>query len=177
MQTKTPILMLIAAFAFGQAVIAAPMTTREKLDTIILPKVQFEDAPLSVVIKYLKQRAKELDPEGKGINIILLMPSTNKAKPPVAKKPPADVAGRAAVESDQVPTKAKAAASSDVRVTMDFDNVPLGALIDYLCKGTGLKHRVEQHAITIAHQSVALDRMQTRVFPVGPGFLDAKRTR
>jgi len=56
----------------------------------------------------------------------------------------------------------------DAAITCEFERIPLGELIRYLCKGAGLKYRVEPHAIIIFDETVAMDEMQTRVFTVPP---------
>jgi hypothetical protein len=43
--------------------------TAKKLRTIILPRIEFENATLDQVVHFLRHKAKNLDPEGKGIDI------------------------------------------------------------------------------------------------------------
>lgn len=42
----------------------------EKLRSIIIPDVNFEDTTLDEALDYIRQRSRDLDPESKGINII-----------------------------------------------------------------------------------------------------------
>ena len=44
---------------------------RNKLNTIIIPSIEFEDVPITDVIKVLKRRSMEHDPDGEGVNIFL----------------------------------------------------------------------------------------------------------
>ncbi len=50
------------------------------------------------------------------------------------------------------------------RVTMNFDNIPIGELIRYICLNCGLKYRVEEHAVMIGDEIP--DVMETRYFRV-----------
>ena len=177
------VLVVATALCVGRLGAAERTTTKETLDTIILPKVQFEDASLRAVFTYLKQRSKDLDPEGKGVNFVLRLDPPAKTKPPADGKADGKAEKRSADDdpfADAVGESAPAPTAepiADSSVTMDFDNVPLGELIRYVCKASGLKYRIEKHAVIIAGPNVALDRMETRIYPVGPGFLNPKRTR
>ena len=183
MQTKFSVLAILAALVVGQAVYAGPKTTKEKLDSIIIPKLQFEDVPISVVLKYLKQLSKDLDPERKGVNFILRLepPGAAKEKAPKEEKE----VDPFAPEDDPFAEKPKKPAvkpvakkrSSEPHVTMDMDNLPLGDAVRYVCKATNFKYRVEKNAIIVAHHQVPLDRMETRIYSVKAGFLDPQKTR
>jgi len=47
-----------------------PTPLRQKLNSIIIQKVEFEDAKPLTVFKFLRIRSKELDPAGKGVNFV-----------------------------------------------------------------------------------------------------------
>ena len=46
---------------------------QDKLDHIIVPKISFEEATMETVFKYLKQRSRELDPDGEGVNFLFMV--------------------------------------------------------------------------------------------------------
>jgi hypothetical protein len=46
-----------------------------KLDKIIIPKVEFIDCEIDEALDFLRKRARDLDPAGKGVNIILQVPT------------------------------------------------------------------------------------------------------
>jgi Flp pilus assembly secretin CpaC/tetratricopeptide (TPR) repeat protein len=215
---------------------------QEKLENIIIPKISFEDASIKAVVKYLKQRSKDLDPDQIGVNIFLQLdpavgadgggaPAGGGAAPPDdpfaagggddpfaagglgggdpfaapaggGDDPFAAPAGGGAEDPFAAPAgggadpfaapggggadpfaaggggaAAAAPPSNDIPITMDFDNIPLGEAIRYICNGAGLKYRIEEHAVIIAHPDRALDPMETRIYPVDAGFLDAARSR
>jgi type II secretory pathway component GspD/PulD (secretin)/tetratricopeptide (TPR) repeat protein len=65
----------------------------------------------------------------------------------------------------------------DRPITMTLDNVPLGDVIDYICKLAGLKNKVEEFSVILVDQSVPFENLETRFYNVAAGVFDAKRTR
>ena len=53
----------------------ASMATAEKLKTIIVPKVDFEQTPLKEALTFLLEQSRLHDPEKKGVNFIVRDPS------------------------------------------------------------------------------------------------------
>ena len=51
----------------------------QKLDSIIIPQIQFHDASINTVIQYLAAQGKLRDPDRKGVNIVL-MDKENKSR-------------------------------------------------------------------------------------------------
>lgn len=171
-----------------------PTETRrieEKLKTIRLPNISFQDATISNVIQHLRERSKALDPDNEGINIFLMLDpgagtETGAAAPaaaPAAAAKPAAAGGEfsfADFDTNKAAAPAAAAEASKAHeptVTMEFDNIPLGEAIRYICQGAALHYRVEPHAVIVAHPSIALDKLETRFFSVSPSLLAVKRTR
>ncbi len=48
------------------------------------------------------------------------------------------------------------------KITMNFDNIPIGELIRYICLNCGLKYKVEQHAVIVSNEIT--NTMETRFF-------------
>ncbi len=69
----TPLLAGPAAQAGGTGVkkVAEDSGIRAKLQNIIIPKIEFEEATIAQVVAFLRKRSVELDPESEGVNIIL----------------------------------------------------------------------------------------------------------
>src|SRR4051794_5161966 len=120
-----------------------------KLNSIIIPRIEFRDASIREAIDFLRQQAAANDPspEGrKGVDIVLrLPPSGSVAPPPVATQAalaPAAVAttavapGDAGVAGTPVPAPppiiapavvaAPAISPSDARITITLNQIPLG---------------------------------------------------
>ena len=51
-------------------------------------------------------------------------------------------------------------------LNFDFENMPVGDIIRYICIASGKKYKVETNAVIIADPSIELDEMVTRFYPV-----------
>ncbi len=116
----------------------ASNSLKDKLETMIIPKIDFEDASISSVITYLNRESKIADTEGKGINIIMRLSNTQ----PRPKG-----------------------------ITLQLDDVPIGEIINYVCKAAGLKYRIEDEAIIIGDNSI--NEMETKFFPIKSGLINS----
>ncbi len=157
-----------------------------KLENIIIPKIIFEEAGIHSVIKYLKSRSRELDPDGEGVNIFLQLSvgTTGQTPEEEVEENEGDELefedfedfedsheeGESEDEGDT------SSSGGEITITMDFDNIPLGETIRYICQGAGLKYKVETHAIIIASQDIPFDELETRFYPIEAGFLKATAT-
>lgn len=113
---------------------------KEKLENIILNKIDFDNASISSVITYLSKESKILDTSNdhSGINIILKLSS-------VQKEPRL--------------------------VTIQFDDMPIGEAIKYVCLATGLKYRIEDQAVIIGDNSI--EQMETRYYQTQSGLINS----
>lgn len=115
-----------------------------KLDEIIIPRIDFQDATVREAIDFLKQRAStldgsETDSAKKGVNIVLNLPEN--------------------------------AAESEARITLGLTDIPLRAAIDYVAKAANLKLKVEPYAVSVVPQSTSTDVLVTKEYKVPPGFI------
>ncbi len=58
---------------------AQPSAAAEKAKRITVARVDFQEAPLEDVVEFLKDESRELDPEKKGVNILLHAPPATRA--------------------------------------------------------------------------------------------------
>jgi general secretion pathway protein D len=156
---------------------------RAKLQTIIVPSLEFEEATIPQVVAYLRKMSKDYDKEtGEGVNIIFHQETapagTAPGLEPAAPAPAPEFGAEPGVgfgELEPAPAPAAMAALPPVTsrtVTMSITNVPLGSALQYVCQAAGLKYRIETHAVVIADKSVELDPMETRFFPIEPGVIE-----
>ena len=173
---------------------------RRKLKEIIIPKLLFEDATIRTVITHIKDISKERDPENEGINIMILQQkrvvSGGRGAAP-ADGPTDHGFGFGEFDFDEDfdedvfdegidgefgtfedPIAAEGPIGIETRtVTLDFDNIPLGEAIRYICRGADLKFRVEPYAVIIAAAGEEFDEMETRFYSVEAGVIRSKATR
>src|SRR6266550_3467645 len=161
-----------------------------KLNTIIIPRVEFRDASIREAIDFLRQQAVENDPsaEGKkGVDIVLrLAPLGQIAPPPVPVQPaptgPGAAAPGTAPATGATPVTARpvvarpvvaAAATSpaDARITITLTQVPLGEALRYIASQAGLKVKVEPYAVSIIPITEQSNDLITKQYRVPPGFI------
>lgn len=90
-----------------------------KLKSIIIDKVNFDKVDIAVALRFFSEKRKELDPDKKGINFVLLLPDTSAV------------------------TMGSNGFYIHREFTVLLDNVPLDALLGYVCQQTNLKCSIE----------------------------------
>ena len=119
----------------------------EKLDKIIIPKLDFENELVSEVLKQLQTRSYELTNQN-GVNIIYL-PYVGAVK-----------------TNGDGSTAADDGAEDEKTITILNQGVTLRQAILSVCKAAGLKYKIEDHAVVIAPKNAPMDEHETRVFPI-----------
>lgn len=117
-----------------------------KLDEIIIPRIDFQEASIREALDFIKQRAAALDtteqdPTRKGINIV---PKLDPDSP-----------------------------EANARITLALTDIPLRAAIDYVAKAANMKLKVEPYAVAVVPQSEPTDILITKEYKVPPGFITA----
>jgi general secretion pathway protein D len=165
---------------------------RTKLETIIIPRVEFRDASIREAIDFIRQQAAANDPatEGKkGVDIVLrVVPLGQVAPPPIpveAASPAAAAGGgpETAAAPGAIPIPAPAtvtvpavvAASAispaNARITLTLNQIPLGEALRYIAAQGGLKVKVEPYAVSIIPLSEQSNDLITKEYRVPPGFI------
>src|SRR5438067_5930248 len=166
----------------------AQITT--KLNTIIIPHIEFRDASIREAVDFLRQQAAENDPstEGKkGVDIVLrLTPIGQVAPPPVPVVPAAEPAtaappaaaaapagGTTPVTAGPVVTRpvVAAAATAEPRISITLNQIPLGEALRYIANQAGLKVKVEPYAVAVIPLSEQSNDLITKEYRVPPGFI------
>lgn len=150
----TVLSMLLGAFTAAVPLSAGPApggtsdALRDKLKSIVIPKLELDKATVAQTVAFLRQRSQELDPDGQGVNIILQLA-------------PAPAGGGTAA-----PT-----------ITLNLNRVPLGEVLRYVCMQADLKFAVENNAVIIADKITPIEGMQTRTYRVKPGVFETVETK
>jgi hypothetical protein len=66
-------------WAQGAASEVKPLRSLERSTTIVLPKVQFQEARFEEAIEFLRIKARDYDPDKKGVNVIAKSNDASKA--------------------------------------------------------------------------------------------------
>lgn len=145
----------------------------EKLRSIIIPSINFEDTTVEEAIDFLRLRSRELDtmeldPAKKGVNFVIRRPRATVAGG-------AGDAGLDADSGDGLPSLGadpSALRINELRVT----NVPLGVALKYICDATRLRYKVDDYSVTLVPQTETVDDVFTRTFSVPPDFASSLDT-
>ena len=120
----------------------------EKLEKIIIPKIDFTDATIPEVVAFLTRRSEELDTidfddQLKGVNIFLDIPDDS----PEASYP----------------------------ITLSLSDVPLGFAIESVARIANLKQDVQPYAVVLTSQ--LKQKIITREYKVPRGFIKGSKAK
>jgi general secretion pathway protein D len=140
----------------------------EKLKTIVIPRIDFEDTTVEEAIDFLRLRAAELDtteldPARKGVNFVIRRP---RAAAPAAGGADAGVLPGAGDALPLVASDPGALRIKELRIR----NVPLAVALKYIGDQTKLRYKVDDFAVTLVPQTEGGDELFTRTFRVPPDF-------
>ena len=158
-----------------------------KLNTIIIPRIEFRDASIREAVDFLRQQAAANDPaeEGrKGVDIVLRLTSVGQrpadpltqapvqAADPLAPLPAATdiTAAPAGMAVQSVPP---VVAPTDSRITITLSQIPLGEALRYIASQAGLKVKVEPYAVSIIPVNEQSADLLTKEYRVPPGFISS----
>ncbi len=159
-----------------------------KLNTIIIPRIEFRDASIREAIDFLRQQATSNDPstEGRrGVDIVLRLNAlSGRAEPvargaaPAAADPlaPLPAGGAEAPAVAPLPLSAPLAPAispTDARITITLNQIPLGEALRYIASQAGLKVKVEPYAVSIIPLSEQSQELITKEYRVPPGFISS----
>ncbi len=136
----------------------------DKLRTIIIPKIDFEDRTVEEAIDYLRLRAAELDtteldPAKKGVNLVI-------------RRPAASSIGGGETQGGGDALLGAAGDLGSLRIDeLRLRNVPLQVALKYICDKTKLRYKVDDFAVTLVPITEEGDDMFTRTFRVPPDFV------
>src|SRR5262245_51905585 len=159
-----------------------------KLNSIIIPHIEFRDTTIREAIDFLREQATENDPSGQGVNIVLRLvplgqvagpsapvpPPTGTGTPAAgapAQAPPAGAPGQVAPGgSPGVPPVPVVSGPAGARITVTLDNIPLGEALRYVANQAGLKVKVEPYAVAVIPLAEQSHELITKRYHVPPEF-------
>jgi type II secretory pathway component GspD/PulD (secretin)/tetratricopeptide (TPR) repeat protein len=157
-----------------------------KMNSIIIPHVEFRDTTIREAVDFLRQQAAENDPSGQGVNIVLrLVPLGQVALPSMPVALPTGTGTPVAGAPAQVPPAGAPAQGgppgapvapvpvsgpAGARITVTLDNIPLGEALRYVAAQAGLKVKVEPYAVSLIPLSEQSNDLITKRYHVPPEF-------
>jgi len=136
-----------------------------KLNKIIIDKMDLEDASIREVVDFLKQKSRQLDnstedPKKKGVNIVLKLASPAPVPTPTGEQPAETPSPETGV-------------TEDTKISIALKNVPLIEAVRYLTELAGLKYKIEPFAVSIIPLTENTEELVTKEYRVPPGFIPA----
>lgn len=161
-----------------------------KLNSIIIPKIEFRDASIREAVDFLRQQAAANDNSNdtkKGVDIVLRTTPLGVIAAPVAAaaatpEPVAPLPGaspEAAIQPTPIPTAAPAAPAvpainpAEARITITLTQIPLGEALRYIASQAGLKVKVEPYAVSLIPINEQSADLFTKEYRVPPGFISS----
>ncbi|MFN2621678.1 MAG: Amuc_1098 family type IV pilus outer membrane protein [Chthoniobacterales bacterium] len=158
-----------------------------KLNTIIIPKIEFRDASIREAIEFLRQQAAENDPgwDGrKGVDIVLRLTTLGTRAETTATTTTTSVVSSTTTapgvspEPTAIPplpppatVSAPAINPADARITITLNQIPLGEALRYIASQANLKVKIEPYAVSIIPISEMSNDLLTKQYRVPPGFI------
>src|SRR5262249_18541604 len=159
-----------------------------KMNSIIIPHIEFRDTTIREAIDFLREQAAENDPSGQGVNIVLrlvplgqIAPASVPVLPPTGAGTPVPTlpaqAPPAGAPAQGVPGGSPGVAPVPVvsgpagaRITVTLDNIPLGEALRYVANQAGLKVKVEPYAVAVIPLAEQSNDLITKRYHVPPEF-------
>ena len=139
-----------------------------KLNTIIIPKIEFRDASIREALEFLRQQAAENDPGAdgrKGVDIVLRLTALGTRVETIS------VTSTMPSAAATTPISAPSINSADARITITLNQIPLGEALRYIASQAGLKVKIEPYAVSIIPLSEMTNDLLTKQYRVPPGFI------
>lgn len=150
---------------------------RKKLESIRLDNLVFEDAPITAVVKYLRERSRTLDADNdhSGVNFVLRLENPEGAAPVESSDDSSDSSDEE--DSGDAESTGDAAGGQVplVNITMadQKNSITLLQAINAVCTSAELRYQVEEYAVVIAGKNVHLEDCTTVVYPVDKEVMDS----
>ncbi|MDB6155040.1 MAG: type and secretion system protein [Chthoniobacteraceae bacterium] len=172
----------------GSEVIVQPKSSTEgttrieqKLNRIIIPKLEFREATIREAVDFLKKKSIDLDtqepdPTRRGVNIVLKLEGGGAIGGAAPAEIPLNIpgiepaAGGAPAANPILPV----GNPSDARITISLTNVPIKVALDYVTQLASLKYKIEPFAVSIVPQGTPIETLQNKEFKVRPGFIGSR---
>lgn len=140
----------------------------EKLNSIVIDRIDLSDSPISEAVEYLKQKSIAGDPAKKGVNIILKLTSQSSAQ----STPSPGLPGSSA-PSTNLPS-ISSGPTQEPHLTLSLNHVPLYVALDYVAKLSGMKLKIDPYAVAIVPLNENTDSLITKEYQVPPTFIPPK---
>ena len=155
---------------------------RERMASIIIPKIEFRDANIQDVVDFLAEASQAADPNQQGVNIVLHLKGSGESRaaaPAAAQPAQQDDFGFDDFDVDEVFNESAAAQpagrpapSSGIALTLNLRRISLLDAIKTITEIAGMRYRIDGNIVIISPQGYVTGQVVTRMYPVQPTILD-----
>ena len=137
---------------------------QQKLNSIMIPLVSFDNTTVEEALDFLRLRAREIDPDA-NLNFIIRKPRVTNAGGG------ADGGLDGGLDADAAPTGGSNIGTMRID-ELKLRDVPLGTVLQYICDKTRLRYKLDEHSVILLPlDSLEADDLYTRAFIVPPDFI------
>ncbi len=150
---------------------------RRKLASIVIPSIEFHATTLGDAVEYIRQEGRRLDrdpdPEARGVNIFLKLPTAKQAVATPSVTPSSDVSSLGSATGGETggPLFCPPVPSVGTRITLTMNRIPLLEALKYVASQAGLKVKVEPYAVSLVPLAEDADTLVTATFHVPPSMI------
>jgi hypothetical protein len=152
-------------------------TLAQRLDHIIIPKIEFHEATFREALETLLHEAQRLDPKGRGINTTLRLSAPPLPASGVGGAPglppfePAPAGAQNTPGAPGIPVSPGGFVSlAEPMITVSLSKIPFSEALSYITGLAKLKWRVEDNVVQIVSESEP-DPIRRKTFRILPGLL------
>ena len=146
----------------------------KKLNTLIFPKIDFQESTVREAIDFLVSKSKTLDADGKGVDIVLKLGEDGGGAaapaPAPAPAPGGGIPGLGDIPGAPGAIPASGGGSG-TKITLTLNYVPMIEVIKYITNLAGLKYKIEPFAVQIVPIGTSTEELFIKEWKVPPSFL------
>ncbi|NCD33306.1 MAG: hypothetical protein EOL87_07800 [Spartobacteria bacterium] len=151
---------------------------RNKMSSIIIPKIEFRDANIQDVVEFLSEASRLADPEKTGVNIVLNMKLTGGTSQRVVEKTVVEDDdfgfgdGFDDMLDDTTTTSEFSSSDNDISLTLSLHRISLMDAVKTITDIAGLRYRIDGNIIIISPPGVVQGQVVTKMYPVQPSIFE-----
>jgi len=139
-----------------------------KLDSIIIPRIEFEEFTVEAALRYLREQSRINDPEGIGVDIFQIIPPKQENVVGGQQNAEGGAAPAAVAENannNSADANGDAAPAEESTLTINIENKSLRTAVEEICRNGKLNYTVDDHGVIITGKNVVLgDSLEARNF-------------
>ena len=149
---------------FGPSVKTAEI--QQKLNQIVFPELNFREAVVGDVIRFLSDESRKLDtPSHAGVNMVISTGIAGGGETPTTPQPAPEA------QPAQPTTPTAPVVEGPPRISLNLRNIPMIDVLRYVTQLANLKYRIDSSAVVILPTNAPEGEMIIRSYHLNPGVV------